>query len=375
MLRPLFRNNTPNVPSGHATGRQRSIWMKGGSKLFIFAGVGLALVAIALLISSLGGGGKTTADEETANQTVKIVEATSAVAAHALLTVDALIEREVPAADAPPDAIASITEAAGMAYRVPLVVGQPLLRSQIETPGLRNDIAAGKRAIALPVNEVSAMSGLVQDGDYVDVVFHARINLVRELPSVGADIPEDATYVIKDPPVVPPDSVEPNHPLPGEPGSTFVIRDDVGDAAELEPVAKIMLQDIRILRVVRPGDQFLPDGTLAGEGVAGEVQQSEEASLGQFILEVTPQQAELVTFIQDDHHQYQVIVRGKDDHETITTSGITYEILTAEERGMPWPKSVTLDENGELVAEQTADATPVADGEEADSNAGEESGE
>jgi Flp pilus assembly protein CpaB len=348
--------------------------MKGGSKLFIFAGVGLALVAIALLISSLGGGGKTTADEETANQTVKIVEAKSAVPAHALLTIDALLEREVPAADAPADAITSITEAAGMAYRVPLAVGQPLLRSQIETPGLRNDIATGKRAIAIPVDEISSMSGLVQDGDFIDIIFHARINLTRILPSEGADVTESGDFKLEKPMLVPFGEDVENHPMPGEENSTFIIRDDVGDAGELEAVAKIMLQDIRILRVVRPGDQFLPDGTLAGEGVAGEVQPSEQASVGQFILEVTPQQAELVTFIQDDHHQYQFIVRGKDDHETITTSGITYDILTAEEWGMPWPKSVTLDENGEVVAKETPDATPAANGEDAAAD-GEEGGE
>ena len=54
-----------------------------------------------------------------------------------------------------------------------------------------------------------------------------------------------------------------NYPMPGEDGSTFIIRDDVGDAAQLEAVAKIMLQDVRILRVIRPGDQFLPDGSRA----------------------------------------------------------------------------------------------------------------
>src|SRR5690606_34306626 len=117
-----------------------------------FAGVGLALVAIALLVSSLQGGGKTTADEdEPAVEMVKVVQAQVAVPAHALLTIDLLVVKDVPIDEAPADAIPSIAEAAGMAYRVPLAAGDPLLRTQLETPGLRNDIAEGKRAIALPV--------------------------------------------------------------------------------------------------------------------------------------------------------------------------------------------------------------------------------
>lgn len=352
--------------------------MKGGGKLFIFAGVGLALVAIALLVSSLQGGGKTTADEQKSAPKVTIVEAVEPLSAHALITVDLLREREVPANEAPADAIASVTEAAGMAYRVPLAIGQPLLRSQLETPGLRNDIAAGKRAIALPVDETSSMSGLVQDGDYVDIIFHARLDIVRVLPSEQADVIEQGIFELKKPVLVPfgeQEDVE-NYPLPGEDGSTFVIRDDVGDAAELEAVAKIILQDIHVLRVIRPGDKFLPDGTRAQSTTAEGAEPGQEATIGQIVLEVTPEQAELITFIQDRHHKYQVIVRAKDDHQVANTSGITFDTLASDaEWGMPWPKSVTTDEDGVVVSERGLQATPVAaDGAEtaADADAADE---
>lgn len=320
--------------------------MKGGSKLFIFAGVGLALVAILLLVTNLQGGGKADANKaDTAATKVKIVEAKVDIPAHGILKIEDLTEREVSSTEAPADAVNSISEVVGKAYRSPLTAGQPLVRAMIEVPGLRNDISAGMRAVALPVDEVSAMSGLVQDGDYIDIVFHARINLLRQLPTNGAEILEDATYKIEKPTIIPPDLETPNHPLAGKEGSEFAIRDDIGDAGELEAVAKIMLQDIRVLRVVRPGDKFLGDGTKADEGLTDGAMSSDGEQLGQLILEVTPEQAELVTFIQDKHQTYQVIVRGKDDHTKVNTSGITYDILATDpDWALPWPKTVVAPE-------------------------------
>jgi pilus assembly protein CpaB len=296
-----------------------------------------------LLVTNLKGGGTADAEKNQASTKVKIVEAKVDVPAHAILTIDQLLEREVASSDVPSDAVGSISEVVGQAYRVPLSVGQPLLRSQIEVPGLRNDVAAGKRAIALPVNDVSAMSGLVQDGDYVDIIFHARIDLV---PAIQVEDKQGAGSETQSAAGESQASAQPTPPIAGDPGSTFFIHDDVGEAGELEPVAKIMLQDMRVLRVVRPGDQFMPDGTLAQETLTDGAAASEPVSLGQLILEVSPEQAELVTFIQDAHHQYQVIVRSKDDHETVTTAGITYEILATEpEWSLPWPKAVTVPES------------------------------
>jgi Flp pilus assembly protein CpaB len=282
-----------------------------------------------------------------------------------------MVEKDVPADQAPADAITTVSEAVGMAYRVPLVIGQPLRRSNLETPGLRNDIAEGKRAIALPVNEVSSMSGLVQDGDYIDVVFNARVNLVRVLPTDMADMIEgEGSEAVESSGVVPFGEDVENYPLAGEDGTIFVVRDDLGEA---EAVAKIMLQDIRILRVVRPGDQFLADGSRATGTVAEGTEQSAAATTGQVILEVTPEQAEFVNFIQDQHHTYQLIVRGKDDHTKVNTSGITYDLLVAgEEWGLPYPKSIALDDEGNVISERGS-ATPIAaEGDETEASTDEE---
>ncbi|MER3486410.1 MAG: hypothetical protein C4345_10975, partial [Chloroflexota bacterium] len=135
----------------------------------------------------------------------------------------------------------------------------------------------------------------------------------------------------------------PNHPFTGDPGSQFIIRDDVGDNQQLEPVAKILIQDVRVLRVVRPGETYTASGTRA-EPAAGEigVAPSDNEKPGYLILEVTPQQAEVLAFIDDPHHQVRVVVRGKDDHDTVSTTGITFQILATDPQwAMPWPQSLT----------------------------------
>lgn len=330
--------------------------MKGGSKLFIFAGIGLALVAVVLGITSLSGGGGTEAKKDTNSEKVKVVQAKADIPAFTIITADLLTTVDVPSEQANADSVTSTAEVVGLTYSVPLRAGQPLVRALVETPGLRNDIAVGKRAIAIPVDEISAMSGLVQSNDYIDIIFHARINVIRVLPSV-AEVLEEQIYEINSPPIYPPDLEVENYPFTGDPGSKFVIRDDVNDLSELEPVAKIMLQDIRVLRVIRPGDEFLGDGSISqdsGDAASSAIQQS--APKGQLILEVTPEQAELVTFMQDQKHKYQVVVRGKDDHTVVNTQGITFEILTSDPNWLlPYPQSVSTPKEQPTGDEENAD--------------------
>lgn len=319
--------------------------MKGGSKLFIFAGVALAVVAIALGVMSFLGGGKADAKKDASAAKVTIVEAALNIPAHRILTVQDVKEAQVAATDAPAGGALSVLDVIGKAYRVSLTPGQRLDAAQIEQPGLRNDIADGMRAVAVAVDPQGAMSGLIQDQDYIDVIFHARINLVRWLPTTSVQVTEDGTYGLK-PSFIPPDLEQPNQPSTGDPGSKFAIRDDVGEAQNLEPLAKIMVQDIRVLRVVRQGETYLGNGELAlataAIAAAPAAAGGDAVKNGQLILEVTPAQAEMLTFMQDKKQGYQVIVRGKDDHKKVSTTGITYQILaTNTDWSMPWPKSIT----------------------------------
>lgn len=331
--------------------------MKGGGKLFIFAGVALALVAIVLGVASFSGR-KTVAQTKPADAKVTVVQAAKDLPAHTVLAAADLLEVQISNADATDGVVTSAGSVIGQSYSVKLTSGQRLQTALIEVPGLANVIKPGLRAVALPVTSVSALGGLVQDGDYVDIVFHARINLVRIINSTIGRIPEDGLFPTdKNTGNAPQAPVE--YPAVTEPGSVFQVKDGVGDDGQLEPVAKIVLQDVHILRVLAPGASFNSDGSIAqptttsdGAGVAQE-------KVGQIIIEVTSQQAELVTFIQDPKQTYQVIVRAKGDHKNVATTGITYEILVDNSTwGLPYPKSVT--SPGGTPAAQTPSASAAA---------------
>ena len=327
--------------------------MRGGGKLFMLAGVGLGLVAVLLAVMAFTAGGGSKPEPKAAKPAqVTVVETLRDVPAHTIITAEDVIEVNVSADGAPPDAVRSKAEVLGFAYRVPLIKGQRLVSTQIEQPGLANDIAAGKRAMALPVGHLNLFHGLVQDGDHVDVIFKARLNEVRLLGHVMGPTPEDEPYYKFESDDgfgwVPIDIVDefPPFPAAGDPGSQMYIRDDVGDQQQLEPVAKLMLQDVRVLRVVRPGESFGADG----QPVSAPVVEGASASPGEqlpssLILEVSNQEAEVLAFMLDSREQnvYNVVIRGKDDHQLVSTTGVTYEILaTNEEYGLPLPGTVTM---------------------------------
>jgi Flp pilus assembly protein CpaB len=62
----------------------------------------------------------------------------------------------------------------GSVARQPLAPGVPIARSAIVQPGDRGFLAAvlpkGKRAISIPISEISGVSGLVLPGDRVDII-------------------------------------------------------------------------------------------------------------------------------------------------------------------------------------------------------------
>ena len=352
---------------------------KGGNKLFLVAGVALAAVAIALLASSmLGDTGEANTSQQPKQTKVTVVEAAVDIPAHTLLTAEDLVEVQVDESEAAADAVRSKLEVVGMAYRKPLVKGERLVMSQTEQPGLRNDIEPGKRAVSLPADAVNLLSGLVQDGDYIDVIFDARLNLIRLLPTTLAIAGEDEpSYSFSSGSTgrsgdeeesgvawLPPGVELPNHPFTGDPGSHFIIRDATGDEGQLEPVAKIIVQDVRVLRVVRPGESYLPNGTRAEAAASDVAAPVSEDQTGYLILEVTPQQAEVLAFIDDERHEYRILVRGNDDHEQVTTTGITFEILATDSQwALPWPQSLTAPQeqtrgSGSAAATPTAAATP-----------------
>ena len=83
---------------------------------------------------------------------------------------DIVIE-EMSTDQMPPDAATDTAAVLGQSYKLGAVKGDILLNSYLEAPGITNSIEPGMRAISLQVGDQNMMSGLIMDGDYVDIVF------------------------------------------------------------------------------------------------------------------------------------------------------------------------------------------------------------
>jgi len=314
-------------------------------------GIGLAVVAVLLAIVAIRGGNDGDETEEPAidlQAEVTVVEAVSDIPVHRVISDQDVTEVQVLESEAPAGRMTSAGEVIGQAYRTPLVAGQRLLSAEIERPGLASEIRPGYRAIAVPADTASLLSGLIQDDDFVDVVYRARINVVRLLGSgIGPLTEDEPAYSLEmedDLGWIPIDFVDEiaAYPPAGDPGSQVFIRYGTGDDQQLEPIAKVMLQDLRVLRDVRPGQTFDTSGQPVDPAIEGE-SPATDAAPGYLIIEATNQQAEALAFMQDELYDYQVIVRARGDHQTVSTTGITFEILAAnEEYGLPVPGSVTV---------------------------------
>lgn len=308
--------------------------MKGGNKLFIFTGVALALVTVLLAITMTSGGNDGIAQDDTKpSDKVKVVKAAADFEPHKVISMSDILVEEMRADEVPDGAATDSRLVLGQSYKLGAVKGDILLTTYLEPPGITNSIAAGMRAVSLEADNQNMMSGLIMDGDYVDIVFEARVDLQRVLQAGAVEVEEDGPYTIKE--VVAAEPGEEVQEVQGSDGSEFVVKDG---GANLEPVAKMIVQNVKVLRVVKPGVSYDGQGQEVSETADGTVS---AAGNGQLIVEVTPQQAEVLAFIEDDKHSFEVVVRGKDDHEIARTSGITFEILMTErDWSMPWPQPV-----------------------------------
>jgi Flp pilus assembly protein CpaB len=232
-------------------------------------------------------------------------------------------EVEVSSDQVTPDSVQSAGEVIGFSYSIDLTAEQRLQRSNLEQPGLANELSAGTRAISIPVDPANLLGGLLRDDDHVDVIYTISVELLRILPTEPLEMPDELT--LRDIPVTLPlfgESPGPTYPYPGEEGSRFLI----SDVADGDPQAKLILQNVRVIRVVT--------GDSSGSG-GSEVSSNDGSYV---ILEVDAEQAELVTFMAN-YGKVQFALRSPDDADIATTNGINLERMV-NEYAFPYPKTV-----------------------------------
>lgn len=321
--------------------------MRKNGRLLIVLGVGLACLAVALAFLMFTNANKSQAVEKAAPP-VRVVVAAKDVPAHQILRAEDLVDEQVDKDLLKGGEVLVKSEVIGKASKTGLVKGQRLMTADLEVSGLTNDIEKGKRALAIPVDRLNTLGGLVREGDYIDVIFSVKVNLLYVLPSLPLEM-DTATAGEREfknvLPNTPPSEAAP-YPYPGDPGSRFKMR---GADGKTDPLAKVIVQDVKVLRV-----STAPPPPAQGQQQQQQQQPATTAPTAGdlMILELTNEQAELVKFIMDNGGAagangapasvaYTFIVRAKDDHEKVTSSGITFDLLV-EKHELPAPGSVTL---------------------------------
>lgn len=91
---------------------------------------------------------------------------------------DAIGTAEWPVATIPAGAFARADSVAGRVTRVPIFKGEPIVPGRLAPegvgPGLEIKISPGKRAMAVRINDVAGISGLIQPNSRVDVLVSLR---------------------------------------------------------------------------------------------------------------------------------------------------------------------------------------------------------
>jgi len=320
--------------------------MLRGGRLYVVTGLLLAGLALILAFVALQRQRAPAPVAPTATPAVPVVVAARDLRAGTVLTLD-----DVQVVDADPESVAPGTarqpdQVVGLVVAGDLVAGQRILMANLVVPSVSNLLQPGKRAVAIPVDRINAVGGLIQPNDLIDLVYAGRIDLLRILPTEPLEMPDAGQGYSPAPESITlpqPGSQTTSYSYAGAPGSRVVIT----DTGEGQPVAKIVLQNLRVLQVIA--------GTTVVGGMPGERSQAEvsaaasvtptvesEGSLPPvdlLVVEADPKQAELITFLLDQNIRYQVLLRARSDTTEVETDGITYDRLVSE-YGLPVPGPV-----------------------------------
>jgi pilus assembly protein CpaB len=108
----------------------------------------------------------------------RVLVATKDIPEGAALTRSALDERDWPLVSIPAGAFSNLDSAVGRVTRVPVYTGEVIVPGRLAPPGtgpgLQVKITPGKRAMAVKIDDVVGVSGLIQPDSRVDVLVTLR---------------------------------------------------------------------------------------------------------------------------------------------------------------------------------------------------------
>ena len=163
----------PNTPSAPVTRNARKNW--------IVLTVALTLGGLAAYVASNYLSERMAEIDARATDIdkVQVVVAKISLPAGASITPDTVAVREIPRPWAHSGAITpdQFSRAESLALAYPAAVGEPILWAQLEgrrAPTFSARLQSGQRAVTVPVDEISSLSGMVEPGDHIDIVVSVR---------------------------------------------------------------------------------------------------------------------------------------------------------------------------------------------------------
>jgi Flp pilus assembly protein CpaB len=300
--------------------------LKRSNRLLFLIGIILAIVAFVgvFMLSQGGGGGGGGVGQSPTPAPVKVVVARQDIQTGTIIESNLLTTSELAADVVPFDAISSPNEIVGLPARQTLIAGQAITLSMFAQQGtitnaeiLRN-LEPGFRAMAVQVDQVTGVGAITQPGDRVDVVISLE-DTDGKFPLVFETAPERQG--------TPPVNVRTFENADGNINNTSI---------------KILVENSKVLGTLLPPppaetttDQATPAPTAdTGEVALTGVQQI-------VIIQLTPQQVELVRFAQLDGN-LSLVLRATADSlaPPVPTTGITlFELV---ERWGVLPGQMTL---------------------------------
>lgn len=301
--------------------------MRRNGRLLIVLGVVLLMGALLLAIFALTSGEDepTQTVDRSRPENVTVVRARRDIDPHTVLRTDDVEEITVTTDTLTGDEARSVGEVIGYAYRSSLVQNQRIMRSGLELSGVAQELEPGTRAISIPVSRNNLVAGLIRQDDHIDIIYKVNLSLLRVNPTSPIELPDNLQ--LSDLPLElegydneeVPDG--PRYTYPGDPGSRFAVT----EADNGNPVVKLVLQNVRVVRVIQPSSSGQQTGTTESEYL---------------ILEVTPDEAELIHLIQQVG-TYHIMLRGSEDAAEVDTPGVNMQTLVTN-YGLPVPGTITL---------------------------------
>ena len=292
--------------------------MKRSNRLIMLIGFLLAAVAFVGVVLLLGNGGSGTNEPGIdATKTTYIVAAKD-IPLGTIVTADMIESKDIKVTEKPADAYTLPADAIGLTATTDVLAGQKVGPQTFSTTTVNPDIGRlldpGKRAIAVPVDQVTGVGTLIKPGDRVDVVLAFLEDQTAKNPITVENAP-----------------TREGQPL------TTVRNFATVDALLSNTTVKVLVENLRVVGSLLPppsGETTADPNAPTGPTYGG------EAGTQLVLLEVTPQQAELIRFTQLDGN-LSLVLRAPGDAEAapVKTTGITVRELVDKYGVLP-PKII-----------------------------------